>query len=116
MTEWGQVFAGLETWIRDYGASAIFLLLAGESLGLPLPGESLLITAAILAGRGNISFTALFFSAWAGAVTAVPGTRRTRCLSRAAAVVQLRHQRQYNRSSRRCNKSLKLVGSSSFNT
>jgi len=50
MTELGQVFAGLETWIRDYGAGTIFLLLTCESLGLPLPGESLLITAAILAG------------------------------------------------------------------
>ena len=69
MTDWSQVFAGLETWIRDYGAGAIFLLLTCESLGLPLPGESLLITAAILAGRGSISFTAMFFSAWTGAVT-----------------------------------------------
>ena len=42
MTEWSQVFSGLETWIRDYGAGAVFLLLTCESLGLPLPGESLL--------------------------------------------------------------------------
>jgi membrane protein DedA with SNARE-associated domain len=33
-----------------------------------IPGESLLIVAAILSGRGNFSFSSLFFSAWAGAV------------------------------------------------
>jgi len=64
----GQVFSSLEAFVRDYGAGAIFLLLAGESLGLPLPGESVLISAAVLSGRGNISFITLVFSAWAGAV------------------------------------------------
>ena len=39
-----------------------------ESFGMPLPGESLLIVASILAGRGDISYLALFLSAWAGAV------------------------------------------------
>jgi membrane protein DedA with SNARE-associated domain len=69
MTEGSQVFSGLETWIHDYGAGAVFLLLTCESLGLPLPGESLLITTAILAGRGSISFMSLYFSALVGAVT-----------------------------------------------
>ena len=69
MTTWAQVFSSLETFIRDYGAGAVFLLLTGESLGLPLPGESLLISAAVLAGRGSISFSTLVFSAWAGAAT-----------------------------------------------
>ena len=33
-----------------------------------MPGESLLIGAAILAGRGTVSLSALLVSAWAGAV------------------------------------------------
>ncbi len=44
------------------------MILTLESLGMPLPGESLLIVAANLAGRGDISFVSLFVSAWAGAV------------------------------------------------
>ena len=39
-----------------------------EALGMPLPGESLLIVSAILAGRGEISFAALFAGGWAGAI------------------------------------------------
>lgn len=63
------MFSGLEAFIRDYSADAIFLLLAGESLGLPLPGETVLISAAVLSGRGNISFNTLLFAASAGAVS-----------------------------------------------
>ncbi|MBI3436913.1 MAG: DedA family protein [Proteobacteria bacterium] len=61
-------FASLAPWMHDYGVAIVFLILMLESIGLPLPGESLLITAAILAGRGDIGITALFFAAWAGAV------------------------------------------------
>ncbi|MBV8793142.1 MAG: DedA family protein [Pseudolabrys sp.] len=39
-----------------------------ESFGMPLPGESLLVFAAIMAGRGKLSFPVLLFAAWAGAV------------------------------------------------
>jgi membrane protein DedA with SNARE-associated domain len=66
--EFDHIFATLEHWIHEYGASAVFLILTLESFGAPLPGESLLIVAAILAGRGDISFLSLFISAWAGAV------------------------------------------------
>jgi membrane protein DedA with SNARE-associated domain len=69
MTEFHHVLGSLEPWVHEYGAVAIFLILTLESFGAPLPGESLLIVAAILAGRGEISFPALLFSAWAGAVT-----------------------------------------------
>jgi membrane protein DedA with SNARE-associated domain len=69
MTEFSHVLGILEPWIHEYGAVAIFLILTLESFGVPLPGESLLIVAAILAGRGEISLPALLISAWAGAVT-----------------------------------------------
>ena len=68
MTEFHHVLGSLEPWVHEYGAVVIFLILTLESFGVPLPGESLLIVAAILAGRGEISFPALLSSAWAGAV------------------------------------------------
>ena len=69
MTEFSHVIGILEPWVHEYGAVAIFLILTLESFGAPLPGESLLIVAAVLAGRGELSFPTLIFSAWAGAVT-----------------------------------------------
>ena len=68
MAEFDHIFVTLEPWIREYGVAAVFLILTFESFGVPLPGESLLIVAAILAGHGDISFPSLFISAWAGAV------------------------------------------------
>jgi membrane protein DedA with SNARE-associated domain len=69
MAELSLVFEHLEPWIHDYGAAAIFLILTLESFGVPVPGESLLIFAAILAERGEIAFPIWFLSAWCGAVT-----------------------------------------------
>jgi len=66
VAEFDHIFATLEHWIHEYGA--VFLILTFESFGAPLPGESLLVVAAILAGRGDISFLSLLISAWAGAV------------------------------------------------
>jgi membrane protein DedA with SNARE-associated domain len=68
MTEFEHLLGVLEPWVRDYGVAAVFLILMFESFGMPLPGESLLIVASILAGRGDLSYLALFLSAWAGAV------------------------------------------------
>jgi len=68
MTQFGHELATLAPWIHHYGVAAVFLILTFESLGMPLPGESLLIVAAVLAGRGEISLPGLIFSAWAGAV------------------------------------------------
>jgi membrane protein DedA with SNARE-associated domain len=39
----------LQSWINSYGYEAVFVLVALESLGLPLPGETALITAALYA-------------------------------------------------------------------
>jgi membrane protein DedA with SNARE-associated domain len=36
--------------LKTYGYLAVFLLVGAESLGIPLPGETMLITAAIYAG------------------------------------------------------------------
>ena len=64
----GQLTADLEALIWHYGVFAVSLMLALELLGLPVPGETLLIFAAILARRGEMSLPALLIFAWAGSV------------------------------------------------
>jgi membrane protein DedA with SNARE-associated domain len=68
MAEFGYVLGVLEPWIRQYGAVAVGLILTVESFGVPLPGESLLILAAVMAGRGEMSLFGLMILAWTGAV------------------------------------------------
>jgi membrane protein DedA with SNARE-associated domain len=62
------LLGNLEPFVREYGAAAVMVILTFESLGLPLPGESLLILASVLAGRGELSLPLLMLAAWAGAV------------------------------------------------
>jgi len=64
----GQLVGSLEQFVRDYGVIAVTLILTLESLGAPLPGESLLIFASVLAGHGDLSLPALLVSAWVGSV------------------------------------------------
>jgi membrane protein DedA with SNARE-associated domain len=68
MSEIEHVLARMEPFIRDYGVVAVFAILMFESLGLPLPGEALLIFASILAERREMSFPGLLFFAWMGGV------------------------------------------------
>ncbi|HUL88812.1 MAG TPA: DedA family protein [Pseudolabrys sp.] len=68
MEDIGQLVAGLEGFVRHDGAFAVLLILAIEAIGAPVPGESLLIFASILAGRGEMSLPALLIFAWVGAV------------------------------------------------
>lgn len=58
----------IEPFVHAYGAAAVFVILALESLGAPLPGETLLIFASVMASRGELSLPALIVSAWAGSV------------------------------------------------
>jgi len=64
----GQLIAGLEHFVRDYGVLAVMVILALEALGAPVPGETLLIFASVLVGRGEMSLPALLIFAWAGSV------------------------------------------------
>jgi membrane protein DedA with SNARE-associated domain len=66
--EVAQLVAGLESFVRHYGAFAVMLILAIEALGAPVPGESLLIFASVLAGRGEVSLPSLLIFAWVGSV------------------------------------------------
>jgi membrane protein DedA with SNARE-associated domain len=66
--EIGQLVAGLESFVRHYGALAVMPILAIEAVGAPVPGESLLIFASVLAGRGEMSLPSLLIFAWIGSV------------------------------------------------
>jgi membrane protein DedA with SNARE-associated domain len=68
MVEIEHLFGDLEPFVHEYGATAVLVILTFESLGAPLPGESLLIFASVLAGRGELSLPPLLLSAWSGAV------------------------------------------------
>jgi membrane protein DedA with SNARE-associated domain len=68
MEEVAQLVAGLESFVRHYGAFAVMPILAIEAVGAPVPGESLLIFASVLAGRGEMSLPALLIFAWVGSV------------------------------------------------
>ncbi len=63
-----QLATHLEAPVQHYGAFAVFLILAIEAIGAPVPGESLLIFASVLASRGQMSLPALLAFAWAGSV------------------------------------------------
>src|SRR5260221_11050609 len=55
--------------IASYGYWAVFVLVGAESLGIPLPGETALITAAIYAGHTHrLSPWLIFAVASAGAI------------------------------------------------
>ena len=54
--------------ILDYGLYLLFLLVAVESMGVPLPGETALITAGVLASQGHYSIVAVIVVAAAGAI------------------------------------------------
>lgn len=68
MEHLGQLAADLEPFVRHYGAFAVSLILTFEALGAPVPGETLLIFASILARRGEMSLPALLVFAWVGSV------------------------------------------------
>jgi membrane protein DedA with SNARE-associated domain len=61
-------FASFEPFLRAHGTPVVGLVLFFESLGLPLPGESLLVAAGVLAARGDLSPVGLFIYAWGGSV------------------------------------------------
>jgi membrane protein DedA with SNARE-associated domain len=54
--------------IATYGYLAIFVIVAMESAGIPMPGETVLVTAAILAGQGTLRIYGVIGAAAAGAI------------------------------------------------
>jgi membrane protein DedA with SNARE-associated domain len=54
--------------VHHYGLIALYLIVMLESGGLPLPGETALIAAAIFASRGDLPITGVIAVAVAGAI------------------------------------------------
>src|SRR2546425_1684402 len=52
----------------NLGSVALFLLVAGESAGLPIPGEASLTVAAVLAAQGHLELAAVIGIAGAAAI------------------------------------------------
>lgn len=57
-----------EAFITAYGAVALFVCVALESLGAPLPGESAIIFASAAAAAGKLDIVTVAIAAFAGAV------------------------------------------------
>src|ERR1700761_4903601 len=60
----------LEHFVATYGYFAVFLIVAMESAGIPMPGETVLVTAAIFAASGTL---AIYWVIAAGAAGAILG-------------------------------------------
>jgi membrane protein DedA with SNARE-associated domain len=58
----------MESLVHDYGLFLLFLIVAMESAGVPLPGETALAAAGVLASRGNMNIVAVIAVAATGAI------------------------------------------------
>ena len=58
----------IEPWLKSYGALAIFFIIYVESFGAPVPGETAVIAAALLASHGELSIVAVYIAVLAGAI------------------------------------------------
>jgi membrane protein DedA with SNARE-associated domain len=54
--------------IEAYGYFAVFAIVALESAGVPLPGETALLTAAVFAGKGDLNIEAVIAAAAVAAI------------------------------------------------
>ena len=68
MSLFQEALAWIEPAIASYGAFALFLIIYFESFGVPLPGESALIAAALLAARGDLAIVHVFLAGGMGGV------------------------------------------------
>jgi membrane protein DedA with SNARE-associated domain len=60
----------MQSLVQDYGLFILFLLIPRESAGIPLPGETGLVAAGVLASQGDMSIVAVIAVA---AVAAIVG-------------------------------------------
>lgn len=63
-----EVASAIEPYVTQYGVWAVFVVIYLESLGAPLPGETLLVTASLLAQRGDLDLVHLSAAVLIGAV------------------------------------------------
>jgi membrane protein DedA with SNARE-associated domain len=58
----------MEPLVHHYGLVILFLLIAMESAGIPLPGETALVAAGVLASRGDMDIVAVIVVATVAAI------------------------------------------------
>jgi membrane protein DedA with SNARE-associated domain len=59
----------VDTLLSEYGLLAVFAFVGIESLGIPLPGETMLVTAAVYSGAtGKLEIELVLLAAMAGAI------------------------------------------------
>ncbi len=58
----------LHQFVAEYGYFAIFVLVALESAGVPMPGETALVSGAVLTGRGDLDIGLVIACAAAAAI------------------------------------------------
>jgi membrane protein DedA with SNARE-associated domain len=58
----------LDQWLSHLGYAAVALFVGVEGIGIPLPGETMLIAAAIFAAGGHLSIVGVIAAAAAGAI------------------------------------------------
>src|ERR1700737_2686820 len=59
----------LDSLLATYGYLAVFIFVGVESIGIPVPGETMLVTAAIYAGTtGRLSIVGVIIASSAGAI------------------------------------------------
>jgi membrane protein DedA with SNARE-associated domain len=58
----------LQDYLSTYGYFAIFVIVGLESAGIPMPGETVLVAGAILAGEGKLNIFGVIGAAAAGAI------------------------------------------------
>src|SRR5947208_7798034 len=58
----------MESLVHDYGLVLLFLLVGMESAGIPLPGETALVAAGVLAARGDMDIVAVIAVATTAAI------------------------------------------------
>ena len=63
-----QTVPAMTHFIEQYGLIVVFLLIAAESAGVPLPGETALVAAGVFAARGSYSIVTVIVVASAAAI------------------------------------------------
>ena len=63
-----EVLHHLQGYLGTYGYLGIFVIVGLESAGIPMPGETVLVAAAILAGQGKLNIFGVITAAAAGAI------------------------------------------------
>jgi len=64
----GGIVHAVQGYLENYGYPVLFLIVFVESFGIPAPGQTLLITAALFAATGKLHLWAVLLTAFAAAV------------------------------------------------